>query len=162
MIKLYYTYRIYKKFLNPVLGRRKLNQAGFFNLYGFESLEFRPCLISYGDLGSIPNVSTNSGTKMYGFGGSFPSRWQVKTVSPFHLIALLDSFDLQFILQLGLRTLFSFIKGRVERDCLNSKQSILSVLLARFGLIEYNVARMGNKQSYTLLRKLNRGLYHTS
>lgn len=32
MIQLYYTYRIYKKFSNPVLGRRKLNQAGFFNL----------------------------------------------------------------------------------------------------------------------------------
>jgi len=63
--------------------------------------------------------------------------------------------------QAGYFILSLSIKGRVERDCLNP-QSILSVLLARFGLIEYNVARMGNKQSYALLRKLNRGLYHTS
>ncbi len=31
MIKLGYTYRIYKNLLDPVLGQRKLNQAGFFN-----------------------------------------------------------------------------------------------------------------------------------
>ncbi len=105
MIKLLYTYRIYKKFSNPVLGRPStLNQTGFFNL------------------------KINSGTKMYGFGGSFPSGWQVKTVSPFHYFNTSINNPDQDRSLLGGPFLFTKIKGRVERDCLNVSENKTEIL----------------------------------
>lgn len=154
MIQLYYTYRIYKKFSNPVLGRRKLNQAGFFNL----KITNEEVIDSI--LGGHILISAGCKVLTTLFELCKYSTW---TVEERELVANnLVNEDDQGCSLLGIPFLFTKIKGRVERDCLNSKQSILSVILARFGLIEYNVARMGNKQSYTLLRKLNRGLYHTS
>lgn len=162
MIQLYCTYRIYKKFSNPVLGRRKLNQAGFFNLKITTREEVIDLLLfTYqgGQAADYPSTLFEmvkisvSGTdnRMICNGFELVANNLVqKSEKACHL------FDRLFLF----RNITNNIKGRVERDCLT--HSILSVLLARFGLSEYNVARMGNKQSYTLLRKLNRGLYHTS
>ncbi len=103
MITLYYTYRIYRKLVNPVLGRRKLNQAGFFSSYpSIKNREYPHCYTM--KLQAICNAMIHRGCM--GSERCLPAK-------PF-CSAVRSRYSLQKI---------SKIKGRVERDCLNVSQN---------------------------------------
>ena len=117
MIQLYYTYRIYKKFSNPVLGRRKLNQAGFFNL----KITTEEVIDSLsGGLKSAIKVSETLFD---------PCENYVWTVEESGLVANNLVHDEQKDCSLlGSPFILSKIKGRVERDCLNVSENKTEIL----------------------------------
>ncbi len=112
MIKLYYTYRIYKKFLNPVLGRPStLNQTGFFNLK--KTTKEVVDSLSRG-LKSAIKVSETL----------FDPCEKLGTVNESELVTNnLVHDDRKGCSLLGGPFLFTKIKGRVERDCLNVSEN---------------------------------------
>lgn len=141
------TYRLYKKLSNPVLGRRKLNQAGFFKFRTIEEGSFELLLL------------TNCG------GHTLTSKKSKFRSTLFDDLVKLYKRDSRSISQsnnlVAKRTAHTQGRG-MHLLCVPFifLRHFLGVLRHDSEML-YKAVRMGNKQSCTLLRKPDRGLYYT-